>query len=115
MLCAVKNPPEDLHLSVLRELLSDVYTHIRAGQQFLPFIHRRLCLNPDEVWSLTELQAPPQEKALKLYSMLLGKGKNVVYQLFLALLDSSPVLNSHYNLATTLKKKCENFVFVVCK
>ena len=106
----MKNPPEDLHLSVLRELISDVYNHIHAGKEFFPFIHQRLRLNQNEVWSFTDWQAPPQEKALKLYSILLGKGKSVVDHLFLALLDSSQVLPSHYILATTLKKKRETFV-----
>jgi len=106
---AVKIPPEELHIAVLRELLSDVSNRLCAGQEFLPFIHRRLCLRSDEAWWFKEWQAPPQEKALKLYTMLMAKGKNVVYQLFLALLDSSHVLPDHYDLAITLKKKCETF------
>jgi len=106
----VKNPPEELHMTVLSQLLSDVHDRLCAGQEFLPFINQRLCLNSNEVWWFEEWQAPPKEKALKLYSILMRKGKNVVYQLFLALLDSSPDLPNHYDLAITLKKKCETFV-----
>ena len=106
----MKNPPEELHMAVLRELLPDVYKHICAGQEFLPFIHRRLCLNTNEVWLFTKWEAPPKDKAVELYKLLMGKGKNVVYHLFLALLDSSPILPNHYDLAITLKKKCEIFV-----
>ena len=102
-------------MAVLPQLLSDVYSHMCAGQKFLPFIHQRLCLNQNEVWWFTEWQAPPKEKALKLYSMLLGKGKNVVYHLFLALLDSSSVLPNHYVLANTLKKKCETSFKIVAR
>ena len=100
----MKNSPEDLNTAVLPQLLCDINSHICAGEKFLPFIHRRLCLNQSEVWWFTDWQAPPKDKALKLYSMLMVKGKNAVYQLFLALLDSSRVLPNHYDLATTLKK-----------